>query len=116
MWRDPGRTFCSVLPRARLDRCGQHVYGLSNAQFRSPRDKGHAMKIECVCGEWHDLSPTAMVVALRAYMEGEMQTVKRTVNPVCILQAFTKDRVSDVASKYKGNAITFRTVGIREAA
>lgn len=74
------------------------------------------MKIECVCGEWHDLSPTAMVVALRAYMEGDMQTVKRTVNPVCILQAFTKDRVADVATKYKGNAITFRTVGIREAA
>lgn len=64
------------------------------------------MKIECACGKWHELSPTALVLVVRAFIEGDLQTVSPFIDPLCLMDAFTPERVLDIRTRYKGNSIT----------
>ena len=67
------------------------------------------MKVECACGKWHELSPTALALVVRAFIEGDLQTVSPgLIDPLCLLDAFTPERVAEIRSKYKGNALTVR--------
>lgn len=68
------------------------------------------MKIQCACGSWHELSPTALVLVVRAFIDGDLQTVSPgLIAPICIKEAFTKARVADIQDKYKGNSIRIQT-------
>lgn len=65
------------------------------------------MKIQCTCGNWHELSPTALVVVIRAFIDGDLQTVSGALGiaPICITEAFTPTRVAAIKDTYKGNSI-----------
>lgn len=67
------------------------------------------MKIQCACGNWHDLSPTALVLVIRAFIEGDLQTVSPgLIAPICIKEAFTESRVADIKNRYRDNTIAVK--------
>lgn len=71
------------------------------------------MTIECVCGNWHALTPTALAVVIKAYQEGDMQTVATDgVQSVCMENAFSNDRIAETQKRYPGRAITFEKGGV----
>lgn len=66
------------------------------------------MMVMCTCGEWHDVSPTALLVVVQAFVDGDMQRVtKKGVLPACMAEAFTDDRVKAFTAKYRQNKIEF---------
>src|SRR5262249_48851074 len=66
---------------------------------------GHIMRIECVFGQWHNLSQTAMAMVIDAYQSGEMRTLFSGHQP-CLLKAFDNhERLVKFHKRYKGNRI-----------
>jgi len=66
------------------------------------------MKIACVCGRWHDVSPTALAVVVHAFIDGDLQTVRPgEITPSCISAAFTPERVTTIRERYGPNVIKF---------
>ena len=64
------------------------------------------MKIACINGHWHDVSPTGLALVIKAFQEGDLQTVGTDgVNNECLLKAFTEDRVKDFNRRYRGHVI-----------
>lgn len=74
------------------------------------------MIIKCVCGKWHDLSPTAMAIVIAAFQEGDLHTVKRhdgvEIQTRCITEAFTDARIREFKERYKGNRISWTSLQI----
>ena len=71
------------------------------------------MKIECNpgCGQWHDMTPTALMVAISAFQEGELQRVQGHggIVPLCLLMALTEERVRAMQFRYPGRTIKVET-------
>lgn len=67
------------------------------------------MQVECVCGRWHNVSPTGLALVLHAYANGDLQTVgkQNIVANECIGKAFDDDRVKEFQRRYVKNDITF---------
>lgn len=66
------------------------------------------MIVECGCGNWHDMTPTAMVVVIQAFRDGELHRVSGKPTQVkarCLLQAFTEDNVRRIAAQYPKRTI-----------
>lgn len=75
------------------------------------------MKISCINGHWHEITPTGLAVIVSAFMEGDLQRVVGTgVYPVCLKEAFTDARVRDFEQRYAGNNISFDQKKERNAA
>lgn len=71
------------------------------------------MTIECECGNFHGLTPTAMALLIKAYQEGDMQTVgPGGVRGLCMADAFTDERVNDIGKRYPGRAVVFTKGGV----
>jgi hypothetical protein len=66
------------------------------------------VKVECGCGAWHDLTPTAMIVVINAFQEGELQVVKGKDGIVssCLFAAFTPDRIQRIEACYPGRKLS----------
>lgn len=66
------------------------------------------MKVECGCNEYHDLTPTAMIVVITAFQEGELQVVKGKSGIVssCLFAAFTPERIRRVEACYPGRKLS----------
>lgn len=59
------------------------------------------MYIECVCGNYHNLSHVAMILVITAYQNGDMTLLKEgRVRVRCMLTAFNDDTVADIRKKY----------------
>ena len=59
------------------------------------------MQVECVCGNFHDLSQTAMILVITAYQNGEMTTLRNgTVRVRCMMSAFNEDTIKDIKKRY----------------
>jgi hypothetical protein len=69
------------------------------------------MKIECTCGQWHAMTPTALVAVVLAFQDGDLQRVKRGVEPLCILGALTPDRIERMQFRYPGRRLNIDPVG-----
>jgi len=68
------------------------------------------VKIECL-NHWHDVSPTGLAVIVQAFQDGDLhRTVHTThgmmVEPICVLEAFGKERVEDFLIRYHGHTIS----------
>jgi hypothetical protein len=68
------------------------------------------MKIECTCGQWHDLSQTAIVVVVDAYQAGDLTRIAHPwpleVTSDCMLKAFDDaERINKIKQRYRGNQI-----------
>lgn len=56
------------------------------------------MLIECVCGDFHDIAPTGMVLVIGAFQRGELSTTKgRTV---CMMESFTNENIGNIRHRY----------------
>lgn len=64
--------------------------------------------IACPCGNLHELSPTAMAVVIRAFIEGELHIVGSggQLKPKCIAEAFQLPRLM---KEYDGRYISMKT-------
>lgn len=72
------------------------------------------MKIECVCGKWHEVSPTGVALILGAMADGDLQRISKTgVNSLCIGLAFTEERVVKFGRQYMKNGIMFDGADMR---
>lgn len=70
------------------------------------------MRVRCVCGDWHDLSTTALALVISAYQSGDMQRInKNGVESVCLSTAFTNARIAQFSARYPGNAIKYTKMG-----
>lgn len=58
------------------------------------------MVIECVCGEFHAIPTTGMILIIRSFIDGDLQTVGKQIVPMCIMTAFTEDNIAVIAKKY----------------
>lgn len=65
------------------------------------------MRVRCVCGDWHEVSPTGLALIVGAYQDGDMQRIgKEGVTSLCIAEAFTDWRREEFNRRYNGNVIT----------
>ena len=72
------------------------------------------MRIRCTCGNWHDLSITALALVVAAFQDGDVQTIGHEgIQPKCLEAAFANDRVARFTTLYPGNAIKFSKMGPR---
>jgi hypothetical protein len=76
----------------------------------------HGVKVECVCGKWHDVSPTALAVIVSAFMDGDMHTITSNgLAPICLSEAFNNDeRVNRFLRRYPKHVIVFDGVKIEK--
>jgi hypothetical protein len=59
------------------------------------------MQLECVCGTFHDLSETAMILVITAYQNGKMTSMRNgRLRVRCMLTAFTDEAIRDIKKKY----------------
>lgn len=66
------------------------------------------MKVACIENHWHEVTPTALAIILSAYFEGDLQTVGREgVVSLCMVAAFTRERVIAFQQKWPGHVISF---------
>lgn len=66
------------------------------------------MKIACVNGHWHEITPTGLAVIVQAFIDGDLQRIGPTgVFALCLREAFTDKRVRDFEQRYAGNNISF---------
>lgn len=89
------------------------------------------MKVECL-NHWHEVSPTGLLLVVQAFQQGDLHTLKSSypfpkgpvgvgryaiVEPLCILNAFSDERVKDFQSRYHGHTISVdgNTLGERES-
>jgi hypothetical protein len=68
------------------------------------------MRISCVHGHWHDVSPTGLAIIIRGFQDGDLIRTRAFKEngydfTFCVLEAFTPERISDFKRRYKGNAI-----------
>lgn len=67
------------------------------------------MKIQCKCGQWHDISPTGLAIVVAAFQDGDLTHVHpgTEVATDCILRAFDDSaRLAKFHKAYKGNIIS----------
>lgn len=69
------------------------------------------MKIECPCGKYHDMTPTALMVVIQAFQEGDLQKIegRKGIMALCMLQALTEERVTAMQFRYPGRRISVET-------
>lgn len=71
------------------------------------------MLVKCDgCEHFHTISPTAMAVIIRAFQDGDLQTVTKSgIEPKCLRDSFSEDRLSAIR-KARGpkSVITFDNV------
>lgn len=69
------------------------------------------MKLSCPCGQWHDLSPTMLLMVVDAFVHGDLQSVsgKYGITVACVEDAFTDERVAEFHRKYPGNNVKAKT-------
>lgn len=66
------------------------------------------MKIACIEGHWHEVTPTALAIILAAYLDGDLQTVSKDgVTSLCFATAFDRERVAAFQQKWPGHVISF---------
>src|SRR5262245_558406 len=68
----------------------------------------YPVTLECSCGDWHELTPTAMAVVILAFQNGDIQEVRKNgVQPICMAGAFSPENVNLIQTRYQGRTITF---------
>lgn len=71
------------------------------------------MKVKCICGDWHEASPTALALIVSAYQDGDMQTIgKGGIRSLCIAEAFQDWRIRIFETRYQGNKISLVAKGV----
>lgn len=62
------------------------------------------MKLQCPCGKWHDMSPTALAIVVSAFARGDMQRVTdKGIRVFCFRSAFTSITAKHMARSIKPN-------------
>lgn len=73
------------------------------------------MRVECVCGRWHDITPTGLALIVYAFQRGDLHRQTR-VGPtsICIAEAF-KDKalVEKFVRRYPGNRVGISGLDMR---
>ncbi len=70
------------------------------------------MVVECPCGDFHNMTPTAMIVVIRSYQKGELQRVTKSgIYPTCMEEAFSNENVAFIQQRYEGRGIRFEKAG-----
>lgn len=66
------------------------------------------MKVKCVCGNWHDISPTGLAIVIAAFQDGDLIHVNTTsTHTECLVNAFRDTtRVREFKRRYKGNVVS----------
>lgn len=63
------------------------------------------MKVQCSCKRWHDITPTGLALIVDALVNGDLTTTK--YNVLCLLTAFTRERVAKFQKRYPGSSLPF---------
>lgn len=70
------------------------------------------MRVRCVCGDFHEVSPTGLALVIAAFQSGDMQTIGHEgVQSVCLQTAFTNERIMQFTRMYPGKMIQFKKMG-----
>ena len=74
------------------------------------------MRVRCTCGDFHDVSITALALIVDAFQQGDMQIIgKGGITPVCLEGAFTNERIARFVNRYPGNVVKFSKMGREHA-
>ena len=65
------------------------------------------MDVECqACGQWHDFTPTELVLITHAFQQGELTTFGRNgLTSRCLLSAFTEENLTYIKRRYPRGAL-----------
>ena len=70
------------------------------------------MLVQCRgCDQYHKLSPIALGIVISAYQDGDLQLVTKSgIEPQCLADSFTDDRVASFRKKNPRNDISVDNV------
>lgn len=71
------------------------------------------MKVECICGKWHDITPTGLALVVFCYQNLSLLTMNRNgPTPMCMAEAFSDESLVEMfRRRYPGNLVGINTGG-----